>query len=435
MATRISSAASNAQMINILLRTQRRLHESEVQVATETVSQDYTGLSRESERLVGLETKRDQLKRYTQNNDTMQLRLNTSADAVDIIKETINGFRQDLANFDQGGLANEEEVGLLQDSAFRSMKALEAYLNSEADGTFLFAGTRNTTEPVDFGVTSLSSFQAKYDGSTITWPTTRDTALNLKLTATTGFPTNPTGAGVGNLTFANTNPDTITAATAGSFANIPVGATITISSATAAGNNGTFTVAANDGTTITLAAGDALVASAADAAAVLTADTSWYNGDANPVTHRVSDRQEFENTLNAADPGFEKAIRAMGLIAQGVFGTAGGLDQNTQRLDQAKYLIDAALYTTTSGTPPFGTEQTGSVEEASTKLGFDQVLVDRTNKSHKATIGLLELRVGDIENVDMLEAITRVTDDTRALEASYQTLARIRSLSLQDFLR
>ena len=433
--TRIASAAANAQLVRIILQTQARLQNSQIQVSTEAVSQDYKGLARESERLIGLETTRDVLKRHVQNNDTAALRLNIASDAVDVVKETISQFRRDLSNFAQTANQDEEHIAALQASAFRSMKALEAYLNTEVDGTYLFSGTRNSTEPVNFGISDLDGFQTLYDGSAVTYPTTRDTHLNLRLTGTTGLPTDPDNQGFGDITFADANPDTITAATAGAFANLPVGAQITISGANAGGNNGTFTIAANDGTTITLSGTDALVADANDAGATIVADTSYYHGDTNPVVHRVDPRQEFENTINAANPAFEKAIRAMGIIAQGVFNTAGGLDQNLTRVTEAKFLIDSALFSTAEGVPPFGVEEKDSIESVGVAIGFNQVLLDRTTTNSKHTIGLLDLRVGAIENIDMLEAITRVTDDSRSLEASYQTIARIRSLNLQDFLR
>ncbi len=58
-----------------------------------------------------------------------------------------------------------------------------------------------------------------------------------------------------------------------------------------------------------------------------------------------------------------------------------------------------------------------------------------TNEAHTRFIAFLESRIADTENVDPLEAITSLLDESRALEASYQVLARIRELSLANFLR
>ena len=40
-----------------------------------------------------------------------------------------------------------------------------------------------------------------------------------------------------------------------------------------------------------------------------------------------------------------------------------------------------------------------------------------------------------IENIDRTAVIANILDDTRTLEASYQALARIRELSLVNFLK
>jgi flagellin-like hook-associated protein FlgL len=46
----------------------------------------------------------------------------------------------------------------------------------------------------------------------------------------------------------------------------------------------------------------------------------------------------------------------------------------------------------------------------------------------------LDNEVGRVENVDQNEAIAKLLDDSRALDASYQAMARIRQLSLGDYL-
>ena len=148
----------------------------------------------------------------------------------------------------------------------------------------------------------------------------------------------------------------------------------------------------------------------------------------------MSEDRSFDIDINAIDPAFEKAIRAMALIAQGVFGTNGGLDNNQQRIDEALYLIDSALDPITTGTAPFGTELTSNIEDLDQEMGYERVLIDQTNTRFKELIGFFEGRIAEVENVDLLDAVTRLTDDQQALEASYQALARIKQLSLSNFL-
>jgi len=256
-----------------------------------------------------------------------------------------------------------------------------------------------------------------------------------------------TFTGAANLSFTNNgaNPDTITAP-AGTFRDaagnsLPAGLKLTVTGT--ASNNGTFTIASvsTDGSTVTLVATDALTTEANTNGTVTTvtaagtvAANSYYNGDKVSLTHRVDSDRDFEFDITAADPAFEKAIRAMMLILQGAFQSEGGLDQNPERIGQALFLLQSSIERTVNGTPPFGTELTSNVDQLAIDNAFDLVLLDRTNKQHKDFIGFLDESIARVENADPLETITRLLDDQRALEASFQTLARIKQLSLINFL-
>ena len=161
----------------------------------------------------------------------------------------------------------------------------------------------------------------------------------------------------------------------------------------------------------------------ADATATISV-SNYYSGDTATQTHRVSDNREFTLDLNGIDPAFEKAIRAMGIIAQGDFGTNGGLDQHPERLDQAIYLITSALELTPTGTPPFGAENTSNIRQIEQDLGYQQVLISQTNEQHKDLIAFFDQRVIDTENIDSLEVISRLLDESNALEAAYQAISR-----------
>jgi len=146
---------------------------------------------------------------------------------------------------------------------------------------------------------------------------------------------------------------TVTAANAGSLADIPVGGVFTV--AGSPGNDGSYTVLANDGDTITIETRQLTDETPAPATATLSAPP-WYRGDTLARSHDVDDARSIDLDITAIDPAFEKAIRAMSLIAQGKFGAEGGLDQNSQRIDEAMYLLNSALNRVVSGAPPFGPE-------------------------------------------------------------------------------
>ena len=152
------------------------------------------------------------------------------------------------------------------------------------------------------------------------------------------------------------------------------------------------------------------------------------------MTHRVDSKRNFEYDLNAVDPGFEKAIRAMKITLPGVFQTEGGLDQNTDRIEKILFLLNSALDRAPGRTPPFGTELSSNIEQIERDLGFDRVLIDTTNTLHADLISFLDGSVSKVEDINLTEAITLLLNQQLALEASFQVFARIRQLSLSNFL-
>ncbi len=692
---RIGTLATNTVLINQLFETTRRLQNEQIQLSSEKVSQTYSGIAAESQRLVTYENAVTALNQFVTNNGAIQTRLDIASSALEAIQDTIADFEGELQRFQASAVKDRAAADHLQNAAFRAMANLSTYLNTEADGRFIFAGGRVDRQPVELPYSSLAAFQAAFNGSTVTYPTTRSAQLeNFSLakdgnnvtnwltfrrdngasppagritSATAQFTNVAVGStitisgtasnngtytvkAVGgggttidiatemltdettvpiNVTYPNPNVvnATITLSTTATFnrangtityngsdlAAIPAGSSITV--AASANNNGTYTVSTNtagaitivqkkltdegastsfqntaagtitftnvgaagtdtitlpagtvaglataptagttfkvtgtgatDGTyTVVSVAGDvitiaenlaATTATTDDAATIVfgpsayfqfaaaantitftnnaaptkdtiastvagafsslkagmkvkltgssstngnndtytidsvssdgktltikedlpaatvtdatdvinflvmtapgtIAATPYYRGDAINLSHRPSTQREVDWDLTAADPAFEKAFRAMALIAQGAFGSEGGLDQNTSRVNQALYLVRSSLAVTVTGTPPFGTEEIGSIEAVTQRIGYKQVLLKETNEVHVSFRSFLETRMNKIENIDRTEVMTNILDDSRTLEASYQALARIRELTLVNFL-
>ena len=67
-------------------------------------------------------------------------------------------------------------------------------------------------------------------------------------------------------------------------------------------------------------------------------------------------------------------------------------------------------------------------------MGFDRVLIDTTNTLHTDLINFLDGSISNVEDVNLTEAITILLNQQLALDASFQVFARIRQLSLANFL-
>jgi flagellin-like hook-associated protein FlgL len=334
---RIADQASANQLMSYVQRTQQRLNTLQTQLSSGKVSQDYAGIARDSGRLIRLENARDLYQRFMTTNQTMDLRLKTVETTLGAVQTTVKDFRDALLEYDKGATGDPERVAAVQDAGFKSLVSLQGLLNTESDGRYLLAGSKVTTRPVDFGLTTLEDFQNVFDGATVTVPTTREI-------------------------------------------------------------------------------------------------DSYYRGDTVTQTHRVDAERSVSLDLTAADPAFEKAIRAMKLIAQGTFGSEGGLDQNTGRIEQALALLGSALNRVSPNVGPDGPEAAGNLETIQMEVGLHRALINDTNERLRSLIGALDNHVADVETINPTEVATRLFDQANALEASLTTIARVRQLSLVKFL-
>lgn len=219
---------------------------------------------------------------------------------------------------------------------------------------------------------------------------------------------------------------TITASLAGGFTGIAVDAEITVAGSTS--NDATYTVTANTGTVLTVVANPL-------PDITISTERTYYHGRTAKVQAQIDENRSIELGVTAADPAFEKAWRAMAIIAQGTYGTPGGLENNQDRVGAALYLIDSAIEHDPSKDPPYGTEQVSDIRSVQQTVGLDRSLIANIVQSQTTIMTVLQGGADQIENIDPTTAIVAMLDDQRALEASYQVLSRVRELSLVNYLR
>ncbi len=435
MPTRIANFAANNQILSYMLRAQRDLHQAEIQVTSEKVAQNYSGIHRQAESLINVENTRARLAGFSQNNDQMDLKLKIQETVVENIRKTISDFQKQITTFNSNDVTNAADITAIQDDAFRALKNMQSFLNTDIDGQYLFSGSRVNEQPVSFNFADKAALQSTYDGVAVFYPVTREAHVDTSVTLT--------NTQTGNITFPDAN--TIRATTEGSFNGIAVGSTITLTGSVAGGgaNNKTYTVAnvSNDGRDLTIngninhTGSDTVTVTnsvdtsgGAEAGITITAN-SYYNGDRVTQIHRVSRGQQFGLDTNAIDPAFEKAMRAMAIMAQ------GNLANDADRASQVLTLLDMSLDPPASTASAFASaEKDNTIQQVQVNLGFNRVMIERANETNTALLGFFDDKIIQTENQDMAEAITRLMDQTRALEASYQALARIRELSLTKFI-
>jgi flagellin-like hook-associated protein FlgL len=243
--------------------------------------------------------------------------------------------------------------------------------------------------------------------------------------------TNFAGATTGGLSF-DAASNTITATNGGTLTGVNAGDVISV--AGSADNNGQFVVTSVDptGTVVTVAPANTAVQVATD---VSLSTSSYYAGNTATLSQQIDNNTPLTYGVTAANPAFEKAIRAMALIAEGQTGTAGGLDNNNDRAVEANYLITSAIDNSATGTPPFGAEKAGDVNDLSLKLDLQTQTLSNVTTQQTNFQNFLQTAVGQLTNADSTQTIVQLLNQQSALQASYQALATVRQLSLLNYLK
>ncbi|MGE5514900.1 MAG: flagellin [Bacteroidota bacterium] len=509
--SRIGSYGASQMYLSRLGAIQTRMNKEQLQVSTELKSTTYSGLSADANRVLNLENERNRANAFVQDNVLAQTRLNAANVSMTAIDSTMKNFQKRLTDFSSGTPPGKEQVEQLQKWAFDAMKDLQSYLASNVDGQYIFSGGRVSDEPVKLPADTQQDFQALFDGTSVTYPTTRSASLfdlhtdststgTIAFNGATGtidaptlttspnvLSTIPAGARItvsdsgggandgktftvrgvtvnGTGTHLDVSPLTTEVAPAGTISYTdpsgtaqtvsapltfsPGNDTISVPSATGmtvgqvftikgtANNDAVYEVAsitAGPPDTVTIK-GTKVTTQAASATIKLDSD-GWYKGDTLELQHRVDTDRSVDVGIYASAPAFEKAFRALGMIAQGTYGSAGGLENHPERVTEAKFLIQDAIERNGNGTGPMGAEQSGDLHSLQAQIGVTQNVINAKNSKHKDFAGFLDTRIADMERVDKTEAVARLLDDQTALQASYQSLATVRGLSLLNYMK
>lgn len=146
------------------------------------------------------------------------------------------------------------------------------------------------------------------------------------------------------------------------------------------------------------------------------ANPTYYRGDNAQLSVRADEQVTVSYGVTAASGGFEKLVRALFITRQ----AASDPDNiNTTDLEQALGLV------------------VESIEEISnhrSEIGTVRKTLDSMKVAQDNLTLLTEETIGEIENVDVAEALTLLSQHTTTIEASYATLGRLTSLTLLEFI-
>jgi|GEM_PF-349273 len=154
-------------------------------------------------------------------------------------------------------------------------------------------------------------------------------------------------------------------------------------------------------------------------------DTGYYEGDTTIQQVRIDDGVTVQYGITADQSAFEKVIRALDNIAQTTF---------TNPITAAeKQVLNDAITLLTEATENNGAQKT--IGEFAADVALDLRTIDIQKDRHNEFINFATDSIGDIENVDPAETLSLLNFQQVQLEASFQIVARLGSLSLTNFIR
>lgn len=174
---RISNFSQNARSLAFVTQSQNRIADLQNQIASGVKSLDYTGVSRNAERLITLETSHARVSQYQEDNTLVERRLNTMELSVSQIFDLMSEYKTLIINGLNASNANDLD---LKNRATQILNQVGALLNTEEDGRQLFAGTRTDTQPVDTSLLPGSYNIPTSDGASSAYFTGNTNKLTLR---------------------------------------------------------------------------------------------------------------------------------------------------------------------------------------------------------------------------------------------------------------
>lgn len=142
-------------------------------------------------------------------------------------------------------------------------------------------------------------------------------------------------------------------------------------------------------------------------------DDNYYQGDSVELSARVSETQEVRIGFAGNRQGFQELIGALKAAIQG-------------HVTDDKSLLEDAL-----------SLATGAIDQINAyraEGGFASNAIARATATHNDFRLYADQIVSELENVDVVSAMSALSADEVALEASYSIVGRMSSISLADYL-
>ena len=395
--TRVAPYAQQELILFHTLKQQESMFDRQMQLSTGLVSQDYAGISTQSNRLVSTETAIRRTDQFTDNINVVEQRLSLMDLAVDSLDVLAREFRSTLNSAVDGP---ESHVADLRDLATNTLTLVAESLNSRDGTRYLFGGARVDRPPVSLAAGTYSPAKLIEEDATTVDQTFYDAYYEDVLGNTLPY---AQGSFYQQIYFDKN----------GVLPTAPLPADL---------NNPTLTEFNAEDPALWQYYVDRLDS------AEMTANPKldYYQGDNVQNRARIDEAFEVAYGVQANEGAFQRLLTAADAIASmpsGAITTPEGLVLMTKARDMLEDII---------GVDALNGIQ--SLSETRVKLNGPRLTLESVKERHEQFSIYAGEIVAGVEQVDTAAVIARLQSDQVQLQASYSTIARLQDLSLLNFL-
>ncbi|MGO1117863.1 flagellin [Rhodovibrionaceae bacterium A322] len=147
-----------------------------------------------------------------------------------------------------------------------------------------------------------------------------------------------------------------------------------------------------------------------------TSNSGYYAGDDLVQSARVDTALTLDYGVTANLPAFEKLLRGLDMAMDA--GVPGAVD--TVELNNALELVQESM---------------NEIPNIRSEIGASLAMLEQTEERLTNTQVYLDENMGEIENIDVAEAMTRLSTEKTQLESGYLITAQMQQIGLWNYLR
>jgi flagellar hook-associated protein 3 FlgL len=153
--SRVATIAQHSIIQNSIFKTQERVYQRQIQIATGKTAQSFSGIPLNAQRLIGMEARMQRSEIFVLQNGLIEARLALMDSALDNMFEVASELKVRLMQKLNGATGT---AGTIAAEASNMLGTISGLMNTQTNGRFLFSGSATATQPVTVPVPNPTTF-------------------------------------------------------------------------------------------------------------------------------------------------------------------------------------------------------------------------------------------------------------------------------------